>query len=474
MFKRLSIAVFKFFLAGHGMSGQTRRYFLLAALVGVLVGFVTVAFNWMIRFAQVYVMEGLGRHRSFSTLPSGEILRSFWSWDAVADWHRILLVFLPATGAVLGYLLIRRFARVEHARGTDSAVRAFHRGESIPRTVIPVKSVASVLTVGFGGSAGYEGPVTLLGAACGSVVNRWFHLNARESRILMGAGLSAGIAALFRAPFAGAIFGAEIFYSSSDLEADMILPSCVSSVLSYTIFAGFYGWDPLFQMPPHAFENGLRLIPYFALALIVTFGARFYIGLFRRVELWFARRPWPPWTRVGLGGLLVGALGFAFPDVLGSSYSVIQASFTAGESDVFAQHGTLTVLGFLSFFFIKAFATSLTVGSGGSGGVFAPALVCGGSLGAATGLFFKQVLPASVGIHPAAFALVGMAAFLASSIRVPLTAVVMVAEISGNHALLLPTMWACGIAFWLNNGWSLYRSQVHCRESSPLYTPARA
>ncbi|MGN0852242.1 MAG: chloride channel protein, partial [Kiritimatiellia bacterium] len=241
------------------------------------------------------------------------------------------------------------------------------------------------------------------------------------------------------------------------------------SVISYTLFAAVYGWEPIFKMPAYAFENGMRLIPYFVLALVVTFGVRFYISVFRGVERWFSARPWPVEGRVAAGGLLVGAIGFVCPDILGSSYSIIQASFTAGESDLFAHYGTLTILGFLSFFFIKALATAFTVGSGGSGGVFAPALVCGGSLGAATGLFFKQVLPTSVGIHPAAFALVGMAAFLASAIRVPLTAVVMVAEISGNHELLLPTMWACGISFWLNNGWSLYRSQVHCRDSSPLH-----
>ncbi len=101
--------------------------------------------------------------------------------------------------------------------------------------------------------------------------------------------------------------------------------------------------------------------------------------------------------------------------------------------------------------------------------MFAPALVCGGSLGAAVGIAFEMVLPSSMGIHPAAFALVGMAGFVAAAVRCPLTAIVMVAEISGNHELLLPTMWVCGIAFWLNNGWSLYRSQVHDRESSPVY-----
>ena len=469
MLRQFSIAIFKFFLAGHGMSFRTGRYVSLAALVGTLVGLVTTAFYWLIQLAKIYVMEELAHHQFMSTLPSGEAVRTFWTWEMFLDWHRWLLVFLPAIGAVLGFFLIHRFARVEHARGTDSAVKAFHRGESISRGVIPVKSVASVLTVGFGGSAGYEGPVTLIGAACGSVVNRWFNLNARESRILMAAGLGAGIAALFRAPFAGALFGAEIFYSSSDLESDTIMPSVVASVMSYTVFACFNGWDPIFSMPHYSFENGLRLIPYFILAFIIAFAARFYISFFRATERWFSERSWPIWRRVAAGGLMTGVIGFFCPDILGSSYSIIQTSFTAGESEVFAQHGALTVLSFAGFFFIKAIATSCTVGSGGSGGVFAPALVCGGTVGAATGLLFVQILPASLGVHPGAFALVGMAAFLASSIRVPLTSVVMVAEISGNHELLLPTMWACGIAFWLNNGWSLYRSQVHSRDSSPLY-----
>ncbi len=470
MFRNLSIHGWKFLLSGNGMTVRAGKQFGLAAVLGVVVGLVTVAFYWMIQLARTYVMEGLGHHHFMSTLPSGEAWRSFWSVDAVSDPHRWILFFLPAAGAILGSILIHRFARVEHARGTDSAVKAFHRGETIPRTVIPVKSVASVLTVGFGGSGGYEGPVTLIGAACGSVLSRLLHLDARASRILLAAGLAAGIAALFRAPLAGAIFGAEIFYSSSDLEFDAIIPSFCASAVSYTVFACFYGWDPLFAMPDVAYENGLRLLPYFALAFVVTYGARFYIEFFRSTEAWFDRRRWPVWVKVGTGGLAVGAIGFVFPDILGSSYALVQAALTAGDADFFASGGTLTLIAFLSFFFVKVVATSLTVGSGGSGGLFAPAIVCGGALGAATGLFFAQVLPPSLGIHPAAFALVGMAGFLASSIRVPITSIVMVAEISGNHALLLPTMWVVGIAFWLNNRWSLYRSQVHSHEQSPLYS----
>ena len=458
----------RIFLAGKGFSFRTGQYFGEAMLVGAATGLVVVAFRYMIDLGHRFVLEGIGGHSGLSRLGEGMTFSGMFSREALMNPHRWIMVLLPAVGACLGYLIIRRFASVEHVRGTDSAIRAFHhRGGNIPGAVIPVKSVASVLTVSSGGSAGYEGPVTLLGAAVGSVMARHLGLSARACRILMAAGLAAGIAALFQAPLAGAIFGFEIFYSSSDVAYETLLPCFIASVISYTIYAYFFGWSPLFSMPPDiVYDSGLRLLPYFALAIIVTFGARFYIRSFRRSEMNFATMRLPRPAKVAIGGLLTGVVGFFFPDVLGASYSVIQASITAGGSEYFVDNGALTILGFLAFFFVKALATSFTVGSGGSGGLFAPALVCGGSLGAAVGLFFARVLPPWFNIHPAAFALVGMAGFLASSIRIPITAIVMVAEISGNHGLLLPAMWVCGISFWLNNGWSLYRSQVHCRVAS--------
>ena len=456
------------FFAGKGLSFRTGQYFGEAILVGAATGLVVVGFRYLIGLGQRLLLDGIGGHSGISRLREGIAFGSLFSREELLDPHRWIMVVLPAVGACLGYLIIRRFSSVEHVRGTDSAIRAFHhRNGAIPGAVIPVKSVASVLTVSSGGSAGYEGPVTLLGAAVGSVMARHFGLSARACRILMAAGLAAGIAALFQAPLAGAIFGFEIFYSSSDVAYETLLPCFIASVVSYTIYAYFFGWAPLFTMPANCvYDSGLRLLPYFALALAVTFGARFYIRSFRRAEMSFATLRFPRPVKVAIGGLLTGAIGFFFPDVLGASYSVIQASITAGSSEFFVDHGALTIIGFLAFFFVKAVATSFTVGSGGSGGLFAPALVCGGSLGAAVGLFFARVLPPWFNIHPAAFALVGMAGFLASSIRIPITAIVMVAEISGNHGLLLPAMWVCGISFWLNNGWSLYRSQVHCRVAS--------
>ena len=455
----------RFFVAGKGLSFRTGQYFGESMFVGAAVGLTVVAFRYMIDLGRRFILDGIGGHSqlSLAAAPDRLSLCRMLSRDALLDPHRWTMVVLPAVGACLGYLLIRRFSSVEHVRGTDSAIRAFHhRGGEIPGAVIPVKSVASVLTVSSGGSAGYEGPVTLLGAAVGSVMARRLGLKARACRILMAAGLAAGIAALFQAPLAGAIFGFEIFYSSSDIAYETLLPCFIASVVSYTVYAYFFGWAPLFCMPPDCvYDSGLRLLPYFALAIAVTFGVRFYIRCFRKTEMKFATMRLPRPAKVALGGLLTGVVGFFFPDVMGASYSVIQTSITAGRS--VAGDWPLAVAGFSAFFFMKVLATSFTVGSGGSGGLFAPALVCGGTLGAAVGIFFANVLPAGFNIHPAAFALVGMAGFLASSIRVPITAIVIVAEISGNHGLLLPAMWVCGISFWLNNGWSLYRSQVHCR-----------
>jgi len=436
--KGLFLSVSKFFVAGRGLSFRTGKYFVQAVLVGIFAGLVVVAFRYLIN---------LGNDLLFSRLAEG----GHWT-----------VLCLPALGALAGYLLIRRFDSLEHARGTDSAILAYHRRHGyVPPAVLPVKTVASVLTVASGGSAGYEGPVTLVGAACGSVVASWFGLSRRARRILMTAGISAGIAALFQAPLAGAIFGFEVLYSSSDIEYDCILPCFVASTIAYTVFAYFFGWGALFPMPIGvAYENGLRLLPYCVLALVITFGARLYISCFFATERRFGELRLPGWVKVIIGGLLTGLIGFFMPEILGTSYPVIQRTLSAESI------GFWTLI---AIFLAKTVSTSFTVGSGGSGGVFAPAIVCGGTLGGAVGVFFSKILPASWGIHPAAFALVGMAGFLASAVRTPLTAIVMVAEISGNHQLLVPAMWVCGISFWLNNGWSLYRSQVHNREASPVH-----
>lgn len=447
----------KFFLAGRGMSVRTGRYLSEAVIVGIATGLAVTAFKYGIDFAGGF-FEGVEARRG-------------GCWHSPARW---LMLVMPAAGALLGHLLIKRFSKLEHARGTDSAIRAFHQNDGyVTGTVILVKPVASILTVGSGGSAGYEGPVTLLGAACGSFIARKMKLSVRACRILMAAGMAAGIAALFQAPLAGAIFGFEIFYSSSDIEDETVLPCFIASAASYSVYAFLVGesaWNSIFTLDSrYTFSNGLSLLPYLALAIIVAFGSRFYITFFRAAEKTFSESQLPPAAKVVAGGLATGAIGFFFPDVLGTSYGAVRTIFAMDGGGLLSGLGRLGGLGFAAFFVLKVAATSFTVGSGGSGGLFAPALVCGGALGAASGVVLKAVFPEAIGIHAPSFALVGMAGFLASALRIPLASIVMVAEISGNHQLLLPAMWVCGISFWLNNDWSLYRSQIRSRESSPVH-----
>ena len=380
-----------------------------------------------------------------------------------------MLFLLPALGGLLAAIVVKWFAPQAGGHGTDAAINAYHRQEGrIPFAVIPVKAAASALVIGSGGSAGCEGPMTLIGAGCGSALATLLKLDAAERRILMAAGMAAGVGALFRAPLAGAIFAAEIFYSGLDIEYEVMMPSLVASTLAYTVFALFFGWHPLFVMPDYTFNSAMKLLPYLILAVTVAFGAKFYILVFRKMEA--ACRSWqvPVWLKPGMGGVLTGAIGFFLPEVLGSGYGLIQQALSV-SSPLTERFGTLSLASLVLIFVGKLFATSFTVGSGGSGGLFGPALVSGSALGAATGLLLVRVFPA-LDLHPGAFAMVGMAGFLAASVRVPIAAIIMVSEITGNHSLLLPTMWVCGISYWIGNGWTLYRSQVRTRDCSPAHS----
>ena len=468
---KIAISAFRFFLAGGGLSAGNGRLFAQSAIVGLGVGLVTVVFHWLIGFLDGLLLHGVGAHASL--VAKGAFVRGLSTVEDWSDGRRWLLLALPAVGAMLAALLIKWVSPGTHARGTDSAIYVYHRLKCrMSWRIIPVKALASALVISSGGSAGYEGPMTLIGSACGTNLARLFRWDGVTRRRMMIAGLAAGIGALFQAPLAGALFGVEILYSGLDMEYEGILPSFIASAISYTVYSAItHSWAPLFSMPSYVYNDGMRLVPYLVLALIVSLGAKFYIQTFRSVSGVFRHAKGPVWAKVALGGLLTGALGFFFPDVLGTGYDLIRTTFMDDAHMPANTVGLLTAAGlFFGAFVLKVLATSFTVGSGGSGGVFGPALVCGAALSAACGMCFKAVFPESFAIHPASVALVGMAGFLAATIRTPLTAVIMVAELSGNHALLLPTIWVCGLAFALNNGWSLYRSQVHSRESSPLHS----
>ena len=459
MLKNFTLQWLKFLVAGEGLSVKTGRAIGLAALTGVLAGLAASAFHWLLDFFRFLLVESVaGVH---PLLADGEVSLFTAPADALCD--RWILLLLPAAGALLSALIVKMFSPESAGHGTDACIFSFHHNEGImPWRIIPVKALTASMVIGSGGSAGCEGPVTQIGAACGSLLSRIFRLSPPERRILMVAGLSAGVGALFRSPLAGAVFGAEILYSGLDAEYEVVMPSLVASTIAYSVFCLFFGWQSFFVMPEWNFDEPWQLLPFLALALLVSLGAKAYIFTFRRCEHYFHHSPFPAWFRPAAGGIVTGLIICFLPEVMGSGYGVIQQALLV---DTKLEVSSWTCSFFLLIFVFKIIATSFTVGSGGSGGLFGPALVSGASLGAAVGLMFDTMLP-MLDIHPGAYALVGMAGFLAASVRTPLAAIIMVSEISGNHVLLLPAMWVCGITYWLGNGWTIYRSQVRDRECS--------
>ena len=317
-----------------------------------------------------------------------------------------------------------------------------------------MKIVASALTLGTGGSGGREGPIAQTGAGFGSFLGGVLRLRPAERRILMAAGMGAGIAAIFRAPLAGALFAAEVLYRSPDFESEVIIPAALASVIAYCTFGSVYGWTPLFILTPEVidvltFDNPLQLAPYTLLALAMVVLAMIYTRSFYLLGYLFRRLPIRPHFRPAIGALLSGMLGvglyYLFDErqqvlaVLSFGYGVLQEAMTISPT---SESSLLLAAILLAVALGKILTTGLTIGSGGSGGVFGPSMVIGGAGGGALGIVLHRIWPA-LAPHPATFVVIGMAGFFAAAAKTPFSTLVMVSELTGNYNLLLPTLWVC-------------------------------
>lgn len=480
----------RFWVPAEGETVRTGRTVFICALVGIVVGLMAVWFFSMIEWVRVYALESFAHYEP--PLANGEIaiahplhirytlLNRMWGGGEVLGCYipalgeifaGFIRFLMPGLGALAACLIARRFAPSASGHGTDTVIGAYHHsGTNLPVAVAPVKVICSSLVIGSGGSAGAEGPITQIGAVCGTAIARLLRLSAYERRILLAAGMAAGIGAIFRSPMAGALFAAEIFYRGFDLEGDVLIPSMVASTVSYMTFACVFGWDPVFSTPQEFFNSPIKFICYTLLAFIIAAAVRFSIMFFRQTEIAFRRLQWKPWMKPFVGGLLVGALGLFFPQLLSSGYGYIQQTLQ-GNQAVWESHyfGPHLIILLLSLGVLKAIATSFSVGSGGSGGMLGPALFSGAMYGAGIGALFDWVFP-ELHISIANCAMIGMAGYLTAAVRTPLAAILMVSEFTGNHNLLLPTMWVCGLSFLLTPGWTLYKSQVRDRDSSPVHS----
>jgi CIC family chloride channel protein len=442
-------------------------WLLLASLVGLVGGVGALVFKWLTDHMLAAFWPTIV---SFAPPSAGGEPVSIAAHGPIRVWG---LIVAPAVGGLLSGLLVYRLAPEAAGHGTDAAIRAYHREGGRIRWQTPiVKLVASALTLGSGGSAGREGPIAQIGAGFGSLLGTMLRLSDRERGVLLMAGVSAGIGAIFRAPFAGAIFAAEVLYREPDIEPEVLVPALLSSIVSYSVYCTVHGFGHLFTgTEAFAFADPVALLCYGVLGIVVAFGGIAYVKLLDRTTAMFRRWRITNYAKPAIGGVLVGAIAAvaylvardtSVVAVMGSGYGMLQRAVSESSS----VGPSLAILGFVAVG--KIVTTSLTIGSGGSGGVFGPSMVIGGCLGAAVGTLLHSSFPGLVpDVGP--FTIVGMAGFFAGVAKTPISTLLMVGELTGNYALLLPSMLVVCLAMTIVHRWTIYNEQVRTRAESPVH-----
>ncbi|MEX0679060.1 MAG: chloride channel protein [Pirellulales bacterium] len=450
------------------IAGQV-RILGLSVVVGLVAGLAAIVFYVMTEAAAYYALDMMAGYRP-EPRPGGEIdfawmpptTRAFTPW---------LLVVIPTVGGLLSGILIYTFAPEAEGHGTDAAIAAYHQHQGYMRPRVPiVKMIASALTIGSGGSGGREGPIAQIAAGFGSALADVLRLRGVDRRVLLAAGMGAGIGAIFRAPVAGALFAAEVLYASPEFEPEVILPAALASVIAYCTFGAVFGWAPLFVIPELSFADPTQLVAYTALALLMVPLAMLYTRTFYGLTAFFKRLPGPRHIRPAIGAFLTGLLALGLYYLFGrdeSALAVLSVGYGAVQGAL-ADADQMGAWLLLAIAVGKLLATSLTIGSGGSGGVFGPSMVIGGCAGGALGIALNEWWPEVVP-NPSAFAVVGMAGFFAAAAKTPFSTLIIVSEMTGGYLLLLPALWVSAVSFMLSDRQSIYSQQVESRSRSPAH-----
>lgn len=387
---------------------------ILAALVGVAGGFGAIGFRYLIKFIQEISYGSGGNLVELASLQT---------------WY--LRIMIPAFGGLLVGPLVYFLAREAKGHGVPEVMEAVAlRSGIIRKRIVVVKSVVSAICIGTGGSVGREGPIVQIGSAIGSSLGQVLGVSEDRIRTLVGCGAAAGIAATFNAPLAGSMFALEIILGDFGLAT--FSPIVISSVMATAVSRHFLGNSPAFLVPAYqlvsAWELPLYVILGFFCALVsVTFTTVLYRGedLFDDLKI-------PAYLKAFLGGLILGFLGLRFPHILGVGYETIDMALMQKLAWWFL----------LLLVVFKILATSITIGSGGSGGIFAPSLFMGAAAGGFFGGVVHYIFP-QVTASPGAYSIVGMGAVVSGTTHGPLTAILILFEMTGDYKIILPLMIAC-------------------------------
>jgi CIC family chloride channel protein len=431
-----SVRHIPWFLRGFRLDWRDNlRLNLLAMIVGVAAGFVAIGFRYLI-----FGIRNLALFGQLSLAETSPLEHTLNGW----------IVVVPAAGGLLVGLLTSYFASEARGHGVPEVMEAIAvHGGRLRKRLVGVKALASAITIGTGGSAGREGPIVQIGSSLGSTFALWFSLPSYMAKILVACGASAGVAATFNTPIAGVLFSIELILL--ELKTRSFIPLVISSVFATVVSRIFLGQYPAFIVPQYGFEHEVELVFYLVLGVLAGLVAVAMIYALYKMEDLFALLPGPSYLRPVVGGLALGVMALYFPQVLGVGYETVDAVL----HESYAGHTLIALVG------LKILAVSLTLGSGGSGGVFAPSLFVGAMLGGAYGSLVHQLFPAYTATY-GAYALVGMAAVFAGAGRATLTSIIILFEMTQDYDIILPLMFACVVSDLV--AWIVQRDSIYTRK----------
>ncbi|BBX64499.1 hypothetical protein MSAS_36730 [Mycobacterium saskatchewanense] len=439
-------------------SGYLQKWLLLVVIIGVIAGLGAVVFYLLLKYTSDFLLGYLAGYDLPKPVGEGGGRGSTGFRRAWA------IPLITTAGALLSALLVAALAPEATGHGTDAAIEAVHTDpRAIRFRAVLVKMVASALTIGSGGSAGREGPTAQISAGFCSLLTRRLNLSDEDGRIAVALGIGAGIGAIFAAPLGGAVLAASITYRD-DFDYRCLLPGFITSGTAYAVLGAFLGFDPLFGFidAEYRFEKAGPLLWFVVIGLAAAAVGYLYARVFHASVRITRRLPGGPVLKPAIGGLLVGLLGLAIPQILSSGYGWAQLSADRGS----LMHIPLWVVVVLPF--AKIVATSLSIGSGGSGGLFGPGIVIGAFVGAAVWRLGELLALPGVPHEPGVFVVVGMMTCFGSVARAPLAIMIMVAEMTGSFSVVPGAILSVGIAALLmsRTNVTIYEAQRLNRETA--------
>jgi chloride channel protein, CIC family len=440
-----------------GGASYLQKWLILGVLIGTMAGIGAIVFYEALLACTHFFLGTLAGYHVPTPVSEGAhgASKSF-----TRPWALPLVV---GVGALLGGIIVFRFAPEAEGHGTDAAISAVHHNpRGIRFRAVIVKIVASALTIGAGGSGGREGPTGQISAGFASLLARELDLSPADARVAVVTGIGSGIGAIFGAPLGGAVLACEILYRD-DFDATALLPSFVASLVGYVIFGAVVGFTPLFGFAgSYHFSDPTHLVWFALIGVLGGLIGLLYAKCFYGISDLFGRLALPRWVKPAIGGVIVGLIALAIPEVLGTGYGWIQQGL--GH-----QLLTLPLWIVLVLPFARIVATGLSIGSGSSGGIFGPGMVIGAFIGASVWRLLEPVVP-SMGHNPAPYVIIGMMCCFGGISRAPLAVMLMVAEMTGSLSILGPAMIAVGLAWFIvrRSDDTIYRSQLRTRADAPV------